>query len=344
MDIIINNAILHIIHNDGRESYISNEELDIDSDICYEFITKHVKKLLNNPAAREATFSEGSKALAIVEQFKAGELYFKEASAQLCTHLQTIIEGHPDIPSADVMVVQFETRTRGRSRKEETLLDSEYLAVLKLNHKACFTHKVGEGANGTDNQLVKYDGVLPFENGKVEEACLIPYDPMIIRLLEKPYNMGGEAVHYFSERFLECQPSMSKKELVTLLSDVSEEINSIYYNDNVEQAAKIKVALMDESIEEEGLVSAVGVASRAFADNEEARTAFIEQLKEAGMPPDAPLGEKLVRQQFGAQKFKASNGIEIKFPAELSDDSEAIAFTHNPDGTVTVTLKNLRKA
>jgi hypothetical protein len=36
--------------------------------------------------------------------------------------------------------------------------------------------------------------------------------------------------------------------------------------------------------------------------------------------------------------------VEIKFPAELSDDKNALEFTTNDDGSITVVLKGLRKA
>lgn len=71
---------------------------------------------------------------------------------------------------------------------------------------------------------------------------------------------------------------------------------------------------------------------------------LVEMAKEAGIKPDAELGEKFLRRQFGAQKFKATNGVELKFPAELSDDADAMEFTENPDGSVSILLKNLRRS
>jgi hypothetical protein len=52
------------------------------------------------------------------------------------------------------------------------------------------------------------------------------------------------------------------------------------------------------------------------------------------------LGEKFVRQQFGIQKIKAENGIELKFPAELWNDG-AIEMIRQPDGSNSILLKNL---
>jgi len=333
MEIFINHAILHVLDNDGGESRFSNEELDIDSDVCSDFIIKHVKKLMNNPAVKEATFDPESPVHQDIQKFVNGEIYFKDASLTICQRLNEIMAANVEIPSGDVLVAQFEAG------------NDAYLAILKLNYKECYAHESGDGENGTDNQIVKYRHVLPFDNGKVEEACLIPYHPMVIRLLEKPYMVNGEPRNYFSELFLCCSPELSKKETAQIINEITEEITEKYFQGSVETAAKIKVALMEEAIEEEGAISIASVASRVFTEpeQEEARQEYINLAKEAGIRPEVDFGEKFTKQQFSAHRFKADNGIEVKFPAELSDDSNIIEFQNHEDGSVTIILKNMRR-
>lgn len=331
MELYIHNAILHVLNNDGGESYFSTQELDIDSDICYEFITKHVKKLLNNPAAKEATFKSESKVYGMVRSFIDGGVYFKDASVQICQHLSTIMLANVDIPSADILVARFEIK------------GDFYLAILKLNYKECFTHQVVTGADGADNQIMKCRSVLPFDSGKVEEACLIPYNPMVIRLLEKPYPVNGEQVNYFSELFLECGAEISKKEAARILDEVTEDMNQKFFNESIETMAKIKTALMEEAEEGEGYVSIENVAARVFDDNEEMKNQYIEMARDAGLRADIEFGQKFVKQQFGVQKFKAANGIELKFPVELIEDPTVLEIIHNGDGSMSIVLKNLIK-
>jgi len=56
------------------------------------------------------------------------------------------------------------------------------------------------------------------------------------------------------------------------------------------------------------------------------------------------MDEAYTRRQFGIKRFKADNGIEIKFPAELLEDAEAIQFVTNADGSVSITMRNLRRS
>jgi hypothetical protein len=255
-------------------------------------------------------------------------MYFKDAARELFGLLAGVVSRSPEIPSADILFVKFRQK------------NDEYLAILKLNYKECYTHQVSE----SDNQIVKNRAVLPFDGSKVDEACVIPYDPMIVRLMEKPCLMDGEMVNYFSSLFLDCEAEISKKEAAQIIAEISEEINEKYFDGGVASAARLKTAFMEEAEDEEGVISVENVAAKAFGENAEIKDEYIALAREAGIVRDLNLGEKFVRQQFGVQRFKSDNGVELKFPAELADDPDAFELTANVDGTVTITFKKLRRA
>lgn len=329
MPFLINRAILHVIDSKGPDM-LSNHELDIDSETCYQFVQKHVKRLLKHPEGREACFTEESAVYGLVRAYQKNEIYFKDFSCKLCERLSGIIRGSGEIPPADILVADFED-SHGR-----------YLALLKLNYIECFTHKVADG----DNQIVKNTNVLPFTSGKVEEACLIPYEPMVLRILEKPYQVNAEEVFYFSKLFLECETALSKKEMADIISETANDITQKYFPGDVEASARFSHALITEAEQmdgEEGL-RMDHIIRNAFGENEQAAGEFLEIAKEAGLPQEIKIDKPFVKRQFGTQRFKADNGIEIKFPAELLEQPEAIQFITNADGTVSVTMRNLRRS
>jgi len=236
---------------------------------------------------------------------------------------------HADIPEGDLLIVHFENKRE------------KYIAIIKLNYLECFTHQTKRSPAGADNQIVKYAAVLPFGAGKTEEACLIPFDPMVLKVIEKPFSINGEMVNYFSELFLECDSSLSRKEAVQILTEISEEINEKYFDGGIDTAVRMKTALLEQAEETSGEISIESVAAKAFQDNLEARGDYIGLARDAGLRVDMMLGEKLVRQYFGTQRIKAENGIELKFPAELWEDSSSIEMITQPDGSKAVLLKNL---
>lgn len=320
----IKNAILHIIKNDGSPSIYSETELDIDSEVCEVFISKHVKKLTNNPATREATFNVDSVVYHALKSYMERATSFKDLALQLGARLSEIIANQQDIPPSDLLIVRFD------------LKQDQFLAIIKLNYNECYSHEAGESANN----IIKCNA-LPFGSGKVDEACLIPFNPMVIKLIEKPHSINGEMVNYFSEIFLESDASLSRKETAQIISEVSEEFVQEHFESDIKTSALLKTAMAEEAEEADGIVSMENVAQRAFTDDT-IKNNYIHTMREAGIIEDMPLGAKFVKQQFGTQRLKAENGIEIKFPADLAVDEEQMEINQHPDGSVTLTLKRLR--
>ena len=321
----IKNAILHIIKNDGNPSVYSESELDIDSETCEAFINKHVKKLWNTPTTREATFQAGSAVYQELQSYLSRETSFKDLSIMLAERLSDIVNMHTDIPPADLMVVRFDVK------------QDQFLALFKLNYNECFTHQAAEDGNN----IVKCSTILPFGSGKVEEACLIPFSPMLIKLIEKAHPVNGEAVNYFSEMFLECETNLSRKESAQIINEVTDEFMQDFFENDIKTHAMVKTAMTQEAEETEGIISMDNVAARVFED-EEIKHNFVHTMREAGIMEDIPLGAKFVKQQFGTHKLKSENGIELKFPAELAEDTGQMEIERHSDGTVTFVLKRMR--
>ncbi len=328
-ELIVNKGILHIIDNQLGESQMSAQELDLDSDVCYEFISKHVKRLIDNAAAKEACFNPDSKVLGLVKGLISGEVLFKDFSGEICGILSEIMHANKDIPPGDLIISQF------------SIGSEEYIAILKLNYKEYFTHKVYDNGTEKDNQIVKIREML---GGKVEEACLIPYHPMVLKVLEKPYVVDGQSRNYFSEILLDCSAEISKKEAADIINEITDEIVEKHFSDSPEQATKIKIALLEESIEEEGVINIKSIASKVFSEDEELKTEYIQMAEEAGIKGNIDFGDKYVKQQFGSYKYKSSTGIELKVPTNLCDDPAIVEFIQNDDGSLSVLLKNMRKS
>ena len=327
MALVIRNAILHILRNDGRASVFSETELDIDSEICEAFIQKHVKKLMDNPAVRTAHFKSGAEMYELLMRLQNGGVYFRDVSKTLAVKMDEIMARFTSIPPCDMLIAKVGHKS------------GEYLAVLKLNYQEVYASK----SKDADNQLTLCNA-LPFSSGKVEYAALIALDgtSMPISLVEKPAEIEGNQVLYFSEFFLECETSPSRKEQAKLIDEVTVEFVDEYFNRDPKISAKIKTALVDEAEAEEGFVSMDNVAAAAFEGQDDMKAQYVSTLREAGVQEDLPLGQRVVKQQFATHKIKAENGVEIRFPAQLAADDDELEITKHSDGTVTVTFKHLR--
>lgn len=335
MALLISKAILHTIGNSEAQTHYSDVELDADSEIVIEYVGKQVRRLLRNSAAKDATFTAESPVYSTVKAFQRDEISFRDMARSFCERLAGIMDGNDNIPPADILTVFFDSGKK------------TYIAIIKLNYGECFTQYRRIKEDGTtENAIVKNNVVLPLSAGKVEEACLIPYDPMVLRILEKSHVVKGESVNYFSQLFLECETEISKKEAAAAIQEISDEINAKYFDANVEVSARIKSELLAaaEMVDEQDGLILEGVVQRVFEDNDEAQKEFISLAKEYGLPHQVMLDKPFIQKEFKDQRFKAENGVEIKFPSELVHDPDQFISVTNPDGSVSITFKNLRPA
>ncbi len=56
------------------------------------------------------------------------------------------------------------------------------------------------------------------------------------------------------------------------------------------------------------------------------------------------MDKPVIQKEFKVQRYRADNGVELKFPAELVHDPDQLQMVTNPDGSVSITFRNLRPA
>ncbi|MDR2182630.1 MAG: nucleoid-associated protein [Clostridiales bacterium] len=322
MDILINHGILHIIDNERGQVILSESELDLDSDMVTDFLTRHIKKVINSADVKEAAFQADSDVLAITRKLQAREMDFKAASWEFCMKLSEIMLENGDIPPADLLVTQFELKR------------APHLAIFKLNHSVFYTHEV----KGGENHIVQSSFALPLGGAKVSEAVIIPYEPMVLKILEKPHLVRGEEVNYFSQLFLGAGDSLSRKQATKLIKAILEETVAQHYSKNPMMAAKFHLAMIEEAIENDGDVRLENVTRAAFGEGA-ARDEYLAIGREVGLGRDLFLGEKFCMKEFGTTKIKSKSGVELKLPVGVLDDPNVIEIAEH-DGGFSVNVKD----
>jgi hypothetical protein len=327
----IEKLIIHILDSDVQIPIFSDQELLLDADI-EEFIYTHLHKILEDEASRHCEFVQQENGilnfcLELADNIEA----FNDISKEIASTLYNIMQKNPDIPSADLVIVLFQ-------------LDGvNHLAVLKLNYKTSFIHHIEHLEEGRVNSIIKQKTALPTEKQRIDEAAIINLETLQIQLIEKSYELNGEKEFYFSNRFLKCIGEMSTKEKLKVFKKVTEDINKKYYNDDIEKKAEIKKAVQ-ESIIDSGKIEFEEVAEKVFQNNTEVREMFMDSLQQPGIKnTDLELSEKTAQRNFQKQKLKTDTGIEINIPLDFYGDPSKLELITNPDGTVSILIKNINK-
>lgn len=325
MEITLQKAVLHILDSLGGVAVYSQEELNLGEESVYNFIYTHIKKMYQDDMAKEGMFREASPVLTKLRD--AGEGFLPNSIA-LATQLFTIMQRYQEIPCADLLVAQG------------TINEVPRLILIKFNYKEGYTHFVDYNDTGTNNKIIVHKVIFASETQKNDEGAIINLADYSVRILEKAYELEGEKQYYFSNLFLEAETDLSTKESIKVINEVARDISERYYNGNFQKVSEVKAAI-HENVESQGSIQVESIAEACFKDNPVVQQEYLEKVKEAGVPEKISFVGEAPEKKFSKHKIKTDNGIEISMPMEVYKNKDLIEFYNNPDGTISIILKNI---
>lgn len=330
-DIHIKKAVLHILDTSINMPVLSNSGMELDSEIC-EFLGKHISKILDDTNLKKARFmGEVNTARDICMAVKTDENCFVEAGREMASVIFDIMLKNVDITSGDLICCLF------------YINNEQHFGLLKLNYKTGFTHYVNQMEDGAVNSIIRHKTLLPSDGQKIDEAALISLETGEIRLIEKAYEINGAKEFYLSQYFLNCAADLSDNQKLKIIDKVTQKINKKYYDEDFDKVAKLK-KVVSESIEENREINVGAIAQEVFETNPEVREEYIQEIQKAGLKDEAiQIPDKIAEKKFKTHKIRTDTGIEINFPLSYYDNRDMIEFANNPDGSISIIIKNVSK-
>ncbi|WP_251353092.1 nucleoid-associated protein [Hominisplanchenecus murintestinalis] len=330
-DIRIARSIIHILDSSVGVPVLSDKELEHGSDFG-DFLRGHILRIAGSDDIKSCSFDKEESAvyplLASWEDEK-----FVDVSKQIAVELYQVMNANIDIPAADLLVVQYSVERH------------PYLALLKMNYKTEYTHMTNSDPWGNQNDVLKYKAILPGEKQKLSEAALISLEDYSIRLLEKKYEVNGVKTNYFSTVFLKCKGSMSSKTRLAILNRTVADVQKKYYDESEQFEVQMEAkSIISQELAEKGSLDVPAVLGKIFKGKTEMEEEVLEKLDKWNIAdtPVAPQNPATTR-KFEKQHLMTDTGIEIKIPMEAYDNKDTIEFITNPDGTISMLIKNIGK-
>lgn len=331
MSINIEKMILHVLDNSVGIPVFSEKEHPFNGDII-EFISTHIEKAFSDIDIRKATFSTGEnpvKSLSIAIQEDRDN--FIEKTIEFAQLLYSIMAENTTIPPCDLICSIF------------TREGIKYLGFFIFNYKSSYIHYVDESQGNRVNTVIKQRTTLPNENQKIDEFIIINLEDLSILLKEKKYEINGEKDYYISRYILNLEPILSDKEKIDIVNKVTKKVIKEYYDNDIEKLAEMKNAIV-ESIEDTSAIDIEHVKSKVFKNNIELHNKYDEEIAKRGLTEKViPVSENLEKKVQKTQKLITDNGIEIKIPVSYLTESNNVEFINNPDGTISILLKNIKE-
>ncbi len=324
----IENAIVHILDSNVGVPVLSDEVLTYGSEFG-EFLKEHIFRTITSDEAKKCKFVEGESE--VLEYIKE-DTDFVTKSKKIAEYLYDIMCSNIAIPAADVIIAEFEVNT------------IMMLAILKMNYKTSYTHSTSNMDGANVNSLIVNRAILPTQSQKLSEAAIINLSDFSIRLLEKKYEVNGAKTNYFSELFMKCNTKLSQKAKLDIVTRAVEQVQKEYFEEKEQFEEKMKAkSVIHEEIVNNGEVSIPEVAEKVFENKPELKEKFKEKIEKyniAETEPIVPVNETTTR-KYEKQSLVTDTGIEIKIPMEQYNSTENIEFLTNPDGTISVLIKNI---
>lgn len=331
MIIIINNAILHILDFQSGVTVFSETELDVQNDSVTNFLTKHIEKISKDANAKSGNFYPDSAFEAHLVAYLSGEVEFISFSHYAAERTYAAIAQSDIVDSADLLICDVHVD------------DERFVVILKCNNKIGFTHQVVTNTEGKiQNEIINHYAILPNTSQKIDEYAVINASSLQIKFSDKKSCINGETAFVLPEKILECTSDISPKTALDLVQTITRTISETHGQNSVEAVAKVKSYLL-ENAELSDCLDPIELGKEVFGSSALMQEEYVQEVKKAGIPTTVRVDKTLAVQKGKNHKIQTDTGIEIVFPVDYFHNKDYIEFINNPDGTISIALKNIGK-
>ncbi len=331
-EIIIRNAIIHILDSTVGMPVLSEHVLEMGPDLS-DLIRGHIYRIAAGDELKNCVFDteiepEEMVIYNLLQNFDEENMV--QVSQEIAKHLYTIMNQNLDIPAADFLVVTYQVSSQ------------RHLALLKLNYKESFVHMTGNDEEGNNyNDIIKQTATLPSASARLSEAVLINLEDFTVQIVEKKYEINGVKTNYLSELFLKCHARMSQKTKMNIVTRAVDQINKKYFEEEFDKKLEAKSVIQNE-IAQTGTINVEAIGEKIYGSIPEVKEEFTEKLEKYHMAKEeiAPQSEATTK-KFQKQFITTDTGIEINIPMEQYNDTKNVEFITNPDGTISIVIKNI---
>jgi len=329
-EIIIRSAIMHILDSTVGMPVLSDELLTLTPDMN-DFLRNHIYKVISGDELKTCVFDEeNSEVYHLIQEFTEENMV--ECTKKLAELLYAIMNSNVAISPADVFFVTYQMESE------------QHLAILKMNYKEVYMHYTSMNEeDGNVNDIMKQCCALPGNGGKLSEAVTISLAENTVQLIEKKVEINGAKVNYLSEVYLQCHAKMSQKTKLDIVTKAVDQINKKYFEDDFEKKMEAK-SVIHNTYAEQGSLIPEEIGEELFGEVPEIKEEFVEKLEKYKLPKEeiTVKNEKTTR-KFEKQFLTTDSGIEINIPMEEYNNKQHVEFITNPDGTISVLIKNVNR-
>lgn len=327
MEIIIHQAILHVLDTTLDAPVLSGGGMGLTAEKT-AYLQNHIEKLLASDEIRQCRPLPDSAFRNELEHNQD----FIDLSCRIAGVLFDYMHAHTTIPGADLAVVDF------------TRDGAPWLGILKLNYKNGYTHYTETVEGAPINSIIQQRACLPTQSGKVEEGALVNLTDYSMRLLEKKYDIDGHKEFYLSSVVFQYTQAEPEKKKLQAIQEAAAQAVKDAYEDEPHADAQVAMLIANQAADNDNQVSVEQVRQQLAEEYPLAAVPFDDYVEKSEVLEEAaaPVTVTPARiRRMESRSIRTANGIEVKIPTELLNSDSELEFLHDPDGSVSLLIKNV---
>ncbi|MEF2838969.1 MAG: nucleoid-associated protein [Faecalibacterium sp.] len=327
MEIIIHQAILHVLDTTLDAPVLSGGGMELTAEKT-AYLQNHIEKLLASDEIRQCRPLPDSAFRNELEHNQD----FIDLSCRIAGVLFDYMHAHTTIPGADLAVVDF------------TRDGAPWLGILKLNYKNGYTHYTETVEGAPVNSIIQQRACLPTQSGKVEEGALVNLTDYSMRLLEKKYDIDGHKEFYLSSVVFQYTQAEPEKKKLQAIQEAAAQAVKDTYEDEPHADAQVAMLIANQAADNDNQVSVEQVRQQLAEEYPLAAVPFDDYVEKSEVLEEAaaPVTVTPARiRRMESRSIRTANGIEVKIPTELLNSDSELEFLHDPDGSVSLLIKNV---
>ena len=327
MEIIIHQAILHVLDTTLDAPVLSGGGMELTAEKT-AYLQNHIEKLLASDEIRQCRPLPDSAFRNELEHNQD----FIDLSCRIAGVLFDYMHAHTTIPGADLAVVDF------------TRDGTPWLGILKLNYKNGYTHYTETVEGAPVNSIIQQRACLPTQSGKVEEGALVNLTDYSMRLLEKKYDIDGHKEFYLSSVVFQYTQAEPEKKKLQAIQEAAAQAVKDAYEDESHADAQVAMLIANQAADNDNQVSVEQVRQQLAEEYPLAAVPFDDYVEKSEVLEEAaaPVTVTPARiRRMESRSIRTANGIEVKIPTELLNSDSELEFLHDPDGSVSLLIKNV---
>ena len=327
MEIIIHQAILHVLDTTLDAPVLSGGGMELTAEKT-AYLQNHIEKLLASDEIRQCRPLPDSAFRNELEHNQD----FIDLSCRIAGVLFDYMHAHTTIPGADLAVVDF------------TRDGTPWLGILKLNYKNGYTHYTETVEGAPINSIIQQRACLPTQSGKVEEGALVNLTDYSMRLLEKKYDIDGHKEFYLSSVVFQYTQAEPEKKKLQAIQEAAAQAVKDAYEDEPHADAQVAMLIANQAADNDNQVSVEQVRQQLAEEYPLAAVPFDDYVEKSEVLEEAaaPVTVTPARiRRMESRSIRTANGIEVKIPTELLNSDSELEFLHDPDGSVSLLIKNV---